>query len=251
MPVRLAKCCIPAADPCRQLLELALPWHVLYRSAVSPHSSARPGRAVSVLACSPSACSLLLSHPPAPTAPPPPPFPHPQCYCYICDCPAGECEEWGEGGSYVDHCNAHDDSDFFRGMKRQRKAAKDRAAAQAAARAAARAARAGFGFGGGISPSAAELMIMECAFAAVTGRPRPGSADVKAAAKPGLPRPCTLRSIPDPVADRDLMLLARIEVGVKAQGSHTIAKLRKRLAPTGFYLPPDLQSDAGDRWVLG
>lgn len=45
------------------------------------------------------------------------------------------------------------------------------------------------------------------------------------------------------------MHLARVEVAVKAVGKHTIAGLRPRLAPTGYYLSVDATQDYGDRWV--
>ena len=40
-----------------------------------------------------------------------------------------------------------------------------------------------------------------------------------------------------------MMLLARIELRVKAVGQNTLPALRERLAPTGFFLPVDMMPD--------
>lgn len=42
-------------------------------------------------------------------------------------------------------------------------------------------------------------------------------------------------------------LQARVELKVKAVGSNTIARLRERLEPTGFYVHPDPAMDYGDK----
>lgn len=46
-----------------------------------------------------------------------------KCFCYVCDVPAGECKEWGNGASRTNHCNAHSKSITYRTLKEtQRKA---------------------------------------------------------------------------------------------------------------------------------
>ncbi len=40
---------------------------------------------------------------------------------------------------------------------------------------------------------------------------------------------------------------ARVELKVKAVSGNTIAGLRERLEPTGYYVPPDPTTDYGDR----
>ncbi|KAI7843193.1 hypothetical protein COHA_003176 [Chlorella ohadii] len=72
------------------------------------------------------------------------------------------------------------------------------------------------------------------------GKPKPKAAG----------RPCRMTVIPDPSADRDMMLVARVELMVKAVSGNTIAGLRERLEPTGYYVPPDPTTDYGDKLCI-
>jgi len=168
-----------------------------------------------------------------------------QCYCYVCDCLASECSEWGDGLAPTDHCNAHPGNAFFLSLKRQRKMSADRIAAAAALSAGMRGDGPdlpGMGLGGILGRTVSSMM------GALGGLPRPGvKAELGAGAAVPPALPCRMKPIPDPSGDRDLMLLARVEVPVKAQGNHTIAGLRDRLEPTGFYLSPDHANHYGDK----
>ncbi|PSC76011.1 helicase-like transcription factor isoform B [Micractinium conductrix] len=180
-----------------------------------------------------------------------------KCFCYVCDCLAGECREWGTGMAYTDHCHAHEGSGFFAALTRARKAKADRAAVTGAGSAAA-AAAAAVGDGGPPETQSAQDRLR----AFLAGRTSGGSSSRKAAAAaaagssrevkpkpkqrtvPHYP-PCTLHGMPDPSADRDLMMLARVEVGVKTVGEYSISELRERLAPTGFYVPVNVNHFSG------
>lgn len=183
-----------------------------------------------------------------------------KCYCWVCDCLASECGDWGDGSTYQHHCHAHAGHAYFAALKQQRK----RAATAAAAAAAAGPAAAGPSGGSARDRLMAELAAAEAAqadslrmqfltmgrpsgkFGAMCGKPKVPAA----AAAAGKPQPCTLTRMPDPAHDRDMLLLARVEVGVKAQGTHTIAQLRKRLERTGFYLSNNPTEVFGDSLCL-
>jgi hypothetical protein len=182
-----------------------------------------------------------------------------KCYCYVCDCPTTECKEWGTGLDRTDHCNGHPGSDMHAAQKRLRQVQ------QAAQRG---------GPAAGAAPAAAagaqRPNVIQRALDALAGRVRlPGSvgkagkagkaAHLKAArfqpyspdGKPAAAaRPCRLTIMPDPSGDRDMMLVARVELKVKAVGSNTIARLRERLEPTGFYVNPDPTIDYGDKLCI-
>lgn len=76
----------------------------------------------------------------------------------------------------------------------------------------------------------------------------PGGLGTADAAPPALRAPTCARACPLITAcSSSAPLQARVELKVKAVGSNTIARLRERLEPTGFYVHPDPAMDYGDK----
>lgn len=137
----------------------------------------------------------------------------------MCDCPAAKCKQWGTGLDPTDHCNGHPGSDVHAAQKRlrQQQAAQRAGPAEGAAPAA---------------EAASRPNVIQRAIDALAGRMRlPGSAGKKGKAahlkagrfQPYSPegkpkaaaRPCRLTVMPDPSADRDMMLVVRAAGGVE------------------------------------
>ena len=60
-------------------------------------------------------------------------FPCTRSYCFVCDCRATECENWGDGSSAGDHCNAGGHDRLYVTLRRQALEQENAAAAAAAA----------------------------------------------------------------------------------------------------------------------
>ncbi|KAI3434920.1 hypothetical protein D9Q98_002974 [Chlorella vulgaris] len=173
-----------------------------------------------------------------------------KCYCWVCDCLASDCGFWGDGTAFSNHCNAHGDSDQYHVMRRQRINADLRRKQLAGGDKAAEAGMQGVLAGA----AAAAMSSTPGALAAAARRLNPFTKAAPHAPSlpppPPPPPPCTLKPIPSPVDDRDLMLLARVELEVKALRSNSIASLRERLVPTGYYVPPDSSAHEGRKLTI-